>query len=60
VIPYDFIQKSRYTKEIYEYQTEIHRSYILQDHTPKKYNDNKITVACKNCLIHHKLKNANL
>jgi hypothetical protein len=45
---YDFIQKNRYTKEIYEYQAEIHISYILQDHT-KKYNDNKITVACRNC-----------
>jgi hypothetical protein len=32
---YDFIQKNRYTKDIYEYQTKIHISYILQDHTQK-------------------------
>jgi hypothetical protein len=35
VMSYDFIQKNRYTKDIYEYQTKIHISYILQDHTQK-------------------------
>jgi hypothetical protein len=39
-----------YTKHIYEHEIEAHISYIPQDNIQKiKYDDNKITVACKNC-----------
>jgi hypothetical protein len=43
------ICKNTYTKQIFEHQIETYISYIPQEHIKKKYDNNQLTVACRNC-----------